>query len=326
MKLLVVGATGTLGRQIARRALDENHEVRCLVRNFGKASFLREWGAELMRGNLCNPSTLGAALEGVDAVIDVATARATDSLTVQEIDWQGKVNLIQAIEQAGIDRYIFFSMINAEQYPEVPLMKIKHCTELFLEQTQLNYTVFRLSGFMQGLIGQYAIPMLDNQAVWLSGEDTPVAYMNTQDIARFVIQSLALPEETGRKVLALAGTRAWGGDELIKLCEQLSGKTPKVSRMSLKILRIMRKVTRFFGWSLNASDRLAFAEVMAGGKPIKADMETTYSLFGIDPKDLTSVESYLGEYFNRILKKLKELDYEQEKNKRLKEKKKKIPF
>ncbi|NJN75395.1 MAG: NmrA family NAD(P)-binding protein [Synechococcaceae cyanobacterium RL_1_2] len=326
MKLLVVGATGTLGRQIARRALDENHEVRCLVRNFGKASFLREWGAQLMRGNLCDPESLAPALEGIDAVIDVATARATDSLRVQQVDWEGKVNLIQAVEQAGIDRYIFFSMINAEKYPEVPLMKIKHCTELLLEQSKLNYTVFRLSGFMQGLIGQYAIPMLDNQAVWLSGEDTPVAYMNTQDIAKFVTKSLTLPQETGRKIIPLAGTKAWGGEELIKVCEQLSGKTPKVSRMSLQVLRFMRQLTRFFGWSLNASDRLAFAEVMAGGKPIKAEMEDTYNLFAIDPKELTSVEGYLGEYFNRIMKKLKELDYEQEKNKRLKEKKKKIPF
>ena len=105
MKLLVVGATGTLGRQIVRRALDEGHEVRCLVRSAQRASFLREWGVELVRGNITRPDTLPPALEGIDAVIDASTARPSES--VMEVDWQGKINLVSAVQAAAIKRFIF---------------------------------------------------------------------------------------------------------------------------------------------------------------------------------------------------------------------------
>lgn len=317
MKLLIVGATGTLGRQIARQALDHGHEVRCLTRNPKKGAFLKEWGAELVQGNLCQPETLPPALAGVEAVIDAATARIGDSLSIKQVDWQGKVNLIQAAKAAGVQRYIFFSLLNAEKYPKVPLMNIKHCTEQFLAESGLNYTILRTGGFLQGLISQYAVPILDNQSVWIAGESTPVAYIDTQDAAKFAIRALEVPA-TENSSFPLVGTRAWEPEEIISVCEKLSKKEAKIARIRLEFLRLMRNIARAFKWTQNIGDRLAFAEVLASGIPLDAPMGEVYETFGIDPKEITTLESYLEEYFSRILKKLKELGYEDQKKKKKK--------
>ncbi|MBK4729771.1 SDR family oxidoreductase [Oxynema sp. CENA135] len=323
MSLLVVGATGTLGRQVVRRALDEGYSVRCLVRSYKRAAFLKEWGAELVRGNLCEPETLPPALEGVTAIIDAATARATDSLSIRDVDWEGKVALIQAAKAANVDRYVFFSILDADRYPQVPLMEIKRCTELFLAESGLNYTILKLAGFMQGLIGQYAIPILENQSVWITGQSAPIAYMNTQDIAKFAVQALKVPE-TEDKTFPVVGDRPWSSEEIIKLCERLSGQRAKITRIPLGLLRAVRRLTRFFQWGWNVSDRLAFAEVLATGKPLTSSMEGVYEAFGLDPNDTTTLESYLQEYFSRILKKLKELDYDSDRAK--KQPKRRNPF
>ncbi|AKG24211.1 SDR family oxidoreductase [Calothrix sp. 336/3] len=323
MTLLIVGATGTLGRQVVRRAIDEGYKVRCLVRSVRKAAFLKEWGAELVPGDLCYPQTLQPALEGVTAIIDAATSRPTDSQTIKQVDWEGKVSLIQAAKAAGVERYIFFSILDADKYPEVPLMEIKRCTEAFLAESGLNYTILRLAGFMQGLIGQYGIPILEGQPVWVTGESSPIAYMDTQDIAKFAIRALSIPE-TEKQVFPVVGTRPWSAEEIISVCERLSGKDARVTRMPMGLLRAMRGLLRFFQWGWNVSDRLAFTEVLASGKSLNASMDEVYQVFGFDSQEVTTLEVYLQEYFSRIMKKLREIDYEKNKNKKKKEKK--TPF
>jgi uncharacterized protein YbjT (DUF2867 family) len=277
--------------------------------------FLKEWGAELIKGDLCYPESLPLALAGVDAVIDAATSRPTDSESIKRVDWEGKVSLIQAVKTAGIDRFIFFSILGNQNFPEVPLMEIKRCTELFLAESGLNYTILQPCGFMQGLISQYAIPILDGQGVWITGTSSAIAYMDTQDIAKFAVRALSVPA-TERKTFPIVGTRAWSADEIIRLCERLSDKSAKIARMPLGVLRAMRSFLGFFQWGWNVSDRLAFTEVMASGKTLDAPMQEVYETFELSDQETTTLEDYLKEYFSRIMKKLKEIEFEKNKAKK----------
>ena len=116
MKILLVGATGTLGRQIAKQAIEDGHEVRCFVRNPRKASFLQEWGCELTKGNLLNSSDIEYALQDIEVVIDAATSKPDDPKSIYEIDWDGKVNLFNACESLSIKRVIFLSILLTEKF------------------------------------------------------------------------------------------------------------------------------------------------------------------------------------------------------------------
>ncbi|MCP9931888.1 NAD(P)H-binding protein [Cyanobium sp. AMD-g] len=320
MKVLVVGGTGTLGRQIARRALDAGHTVRCVVRSPRKAAFLQEWGCDLTRGDLLEPASLDYALEGQEAVIDAATARATDGGSAYEIDWDGKQNLFAACRRAGVGRLVFMSLLDAAKHRGVPLMDIKACTEEWLEASDLDYTILRGVAFMQGLISQFAIPVLESQTVWVSGAPTPIAYMNTQDVARFAVAALERPE-TIRQAFPVVGPRAWITGEITQLCEKYSGREARVFRVPPVLLGLMQSVTGFFEASLNVAERLAFAEVVGGGEPLTAPMEASYAAFGLDPAETTLLEDYLKEYYDTILRRLREMESDLDK-----EAKKKLPF
>ncbi len=148
-----------------------------------------------------------------------------------------------------------------------------------------------------------------------------MAFMDTIDIAKFAVQSLKVAE-TEKKSFPIVGPKAWDGYEIIKLCERLSDKTAKVTPVPIQVIRATRAFTRFFQWSWNISDRLAFSEVIATGQSLNAKMDEVYSTFGLDVGEMSSLEEYLQDYFSRIMKKLKEIEYAQEKANKKKAKKK----
>ncbi|KAJ6802132.1 uncharacterized protein M6B38_178890 [Iris pallida] len=325
--ILVVGATGTLGRQVVRRALDEGYDVRCLVRpRPAPADFLRDWGATVVNGDLSKPETIPATLVGIHTIIDCATGRPEEP--IRTVDWEGKVALIQCAKAMSIQKYVFYSIHNCDKYPEVPLMEIKHCTEKFLQDSGLNYVIIRLCGFMQGLIGQYAVPILEEKSVWGTDAPTRIAYMDTQDVARLTFIAMR-NEKVAKKLFTFAGPRAWTTQEVITLCERLAGQDANVTTVPVSVLKFTRQLTRFFQWTNDVADRLAFSEnlpchttsnllgskmcaadtteVLSSNTVFSAPMAETYSLLGVDQKDIATLEKYLQDYFTNILKKLKDI-------------------
>jgi len=286
MSLLIIGATGTLGRQIVRRAIDEGYQVKCFVRNLRKAYFLKEWGAELLYGDLSLPETIPMTLKDITAIIDASTARPSDPYGAEEVDLKGKIALLEAAKLIGIKKFVFFSVLNSKYHSSVPLVNLKLKLESYLIDSDLDYTIFYLSGFFQGLISQYAIPILEKQPIWTTSESSNVGYIDTQDVAKFALRSLSL-EKTNRQCFPLVGNRSWSSNEIIELCERLSGK--------------------------NISDRLSFAEVLVTGPNMTADMKKVYEIFSLDSSEISSLERYMQDYFGRILRRLKELNDEKEK-------------
>jgi len=308
MSLLVIGSTGTLGRQVVRRALSEGFQVKCLVRNFRKAAFLKEWGAELIYGDLGLPETIPMAFYGITAVIDTSTARSNDLYNVKQIDLKSKYILIECAKKASIKHYIFFSILNAHKYTNVPLVNLKLLIEQKLIRSNLNYTIFNLSGFFQGLINQYAVPILDQKSVWITSESTSISYINTQDIAKIAIKSLSI-KKSRNKIFPLVGNKSWTSFQIINLCERISGKKSKTTKIPLNILKLLKLISSFFQWSWNIADRLAFIQILSNDNNLNTSMIEVLNIFQIQPSEIELLEEYFQEYFQTIMKKIKELNY-----------------
>nr|YP_009028734.1 hypothetical protein [Asterionellopsis glacialis]AGH28283.1 hypothetical protein [Asterionellopsis glacialis] len=309
MSLLIIGGTGTLGRQIVLQALTKGYPVRCMVRNFRKANFLKEWGVELVYGDLSKPETIPPCLKGITGVIDASTSRPNELDSLKTVDWNGKLALIEAAKAANVQRFIFFSAQNVERFSNIPLMKLKQGIEIKLKKSEIPYTIFRLTGFYQGLIEQYAIPILENLPIWVTNENTSVSYIDTQDIAKFCLRSFQLPK-TENQMFFLGGLKGWVSSEIINLCEQLAGQSAKVQRVPLILLKWVSQFFGFFEWGQNISDRLAFAEILNVENNFSKSTFELYKMFKIDPSEIIQLDDYFLEYFIRLLKRLRDINFE----------------
>src|SRR5215210_3187783 len=136
--ILVVGATGVVGGMIARRLLEKDKEVRVVVRRDSPSSpliqqglatsaeELIEAGAQPVHGDLRDRASLDAAVDGVEIVITTAnSAMRGGADNPQSVDLEGNRNLIEAARAAGVEHFIFVSVLGADVNNPAPFVQAK---------------------------------------------------------------------------------------------------------------------------------------------------------------------------------------------------------
>lgn len=302
--VLVLGATGTLGRQVVRQFLNAGYSVRCFIRNRADRpfSFLVDWGATVVEGSLQRKESLPTSLIGIHTVIDCATARPEES--IYDTDWEGKKAFVQCCEQMEVQRYVFMSIKDCDKYTNVPAMQTKYLMEKFLAKSKMRTTVLRTSGYFQPLIAEYAVSILDDQPVWSDGgSDSGIAYIDSQDCARMIAAAVG-KERTVGKTITVTGPKVWSSKALIELCQQLSGKRADVNDVSPLVVGATAGAASCFLWSLDIADRLRFVETQAGSGPADVMTSETYALLGVEKGSSRNLEEYIEEYYRRIMKML----------------------
>lgn len=237
---LIVGATGMLGGEICRLLAERERAVRALVRttsNPEKVARLQALGAEIVRGDLKDRSSLEAACRGVRAV--VTTASSTHSRhegdSIETVDRQGQLDLIDAAERAGAGRFVLISFPESE--PDFPLQAAKRAVETRLRSSRLAYTILHPTFFTEVWLSPALgfDPANGTAQIYGSGQNK-ISWISFQDVARFAVEALDNPAATNATI-ELGGPDALSPLEVVRLAEQTLGKTMAVQHVPEEALR-----------------------------------------------------------------------------------------
>ncbi len=285
---LVVGATGLLGLEICRQLAARDKPLKALVRptsDPAKREELQHLGATLAEGDLKDRSSLQAACQGVTAVISTAAATPSsrqEGDSIQTVDREGQLSLVEAAEDAGAEHFIFVSF-RKDPDLDYPLDEAKRAVEQRLMASGMTHTILQASYFMEVWLSPAMGFDYPNGQARIYGEGrNGLSWVSFKDVAQFAVAALDHPAARNA-VIEVGGPEVLSPLEVVRIFEEVGGQTFEVERVPEEALRAQKE---------SATDPLQ--ETLAGlqlnyarGDPI--EMERTLQAF---PLPLTSVRDY----------------------------------
>jgi nucleoside-diphosphate-sugar epimerase len=105
-KILVTGATGFIGCEVARQLSQKSYKPRLMIRRPLRGFLLKSLDVELMQGDLGQPTSLKRILEGIDTVIHLGARAALETArSVRPSIVEGSINLMRAAIDARVTAY-----------------------------------------------------------------------------------------------------------------------------------------------------------------------------------------------------------------------------
>jgi uncharacterized protein YbjT (DUF2867 family) len=214
--ILVIGATGTNGREVVRRLAAAGHRVRALVRSPAKADGLQLSSVELVQGDLGDPASLDREFAGIRQVF-VVTA-------VDQRAGEWFRNAFDAAKRAGKPHVVKFSGMGAGT-ADSALLRQHGETDEMLQASGLPYTILRPNSFFQNMLGS-AGTIKDHGAFYLPMRDGRQSLVDVRDIAAVAVKVLT---ETGHegKVYEITGPGSLSYADVAATLSRVLGKPVK---------------------------------------------------------------------------------------------------
>jgi divinyl chlorophyllide a 8-vinyl-reductase len=258
-QVLLLGASGTIGRATARALTLAGHSVTALLRHGAAAPE----GCAVIRGAVTDPGALAQAMQTrPDAVVSCIASRSGSPADARAVDRDANSAALRAALAAGVTRFVLLSAI-CVQKPLLPFQRAKLEFEAELQAAPLRWTIIRPTAFFKSLSGQVA-RVAEGRAFLVFGDGrlTACKPISDADLGRFIAQCLTDPAAENR-ILPIGGPGpAITPLDQAAMLERLTGKPVRIKRVPValmdRIIAVLSTLGRLFP---RLADKAEFARI-----------------------------------------------------------------
>jgi uncharacterized protein YbjT (DUF2867 family) len=266
MTVLVTGAAGFVGTHVVHTLRARELPVRALVRARAKGSRLATWGADVVEGDVTDPSSLRNAVAGVDTIVHLVSIIKGSPADFERVMAQGTRDLVAAAQEAGVRRIVLASALGLDERTKdrVPYFAAKWEMEKAVKASGVEHVIFRPS-FVFGKDGG-VLPTFVRLARF--APVTPIVGPGTQrmqpiwveDVAEYYARALDLPEAAGR-TFEIGGPDAPTWNEFWNRLKRVLGSRRPSVHLPFAVMRIQAALTEKLPGAPVTRDQLAMLEL-----------------------------------------------------------------
>lgn len=241
-RVLVLGATGTIGRAAVRALLAAGHETVCFLRppaERGDSARLFPEGAELRFGDVTQPGSLlrdGFAGERFDVLVSCLASRTGVPEDAWAIDYRANAQALSEAQGAGVRHMVLLSAI-CVQKPKLAFQHAKLAFEQQLMRSGITYSIVRPTAYFKSLSGQIGrVRQGKSYLIFGDGRLTACKPISDDDLGRFLAACITSPVFHD-KVLPVGGPgKPITPREQGELLASLLGQKPRFRRVPVAML------------------------------------------------------------------------------------------
>ena len=211
--ILVIGATGQVGREVVRQLATAGASLRALVRDPARASHIRLPGVDVVVGDLARTETLEPALAGVERVFLASPADP------DQVELQG--NLVHACKRLGVGHIVKISVAGGPD-AATQIGRWHWTTEKQIEASGLGFTMLRPSLFMQQTL-RFAPSIASSGSFSLPCGAGEVPVVDCRDVAAVAVKALT-GDGHDRRIYDVTGPEALSFEAVAEAIGQAIGK------------------------------------------------------------------------------------------------------
>lgn len=259
-KVILFGATGNLGKEIAKELVRQGYDLTIVVRNEAKAKSFSDITSKYIVADVCNKATLEHIFNEQEIVISAlgksVSPNDKSKPTFKEVDYSANADILDLATKATIKKFVYVSAFHSEKYLHLEYFKVHHDFSELLKKSGIDYSIIKPPAIFSAFIDMIEMAK-KGQLINIGKGDKRTNPIYEGDLAKITVEAI----NKQNSIFEAGGKIIYTRKQLNEIVQNEVNSRKKIRTVSLLLVKAALPIIKIF--SKNTFDKFAFfIEVM----------------------------------------------------------------